>query len=137
METPGIEVKYPRTDQAFGMAYHNISPTHGEGWEDFSASIEGEMQKLEVELSKHKRDLDLLSELKLSASELLYSAFLYHLNSNPISTEPFIESLRNASDWIEEPQKQAIKDLIKSACSSDYLTNDQYIQWECVLTNLS
>ena len=60
METPGIEVKYPRTDQAFGMAYHNISPTHGEGWEDFSASIEGEMQKLEGDLNSLLENIKIL-----------------------------------------------------------------------------
>ena len=63
METPGIEVKYPRTDQAFGMAYHNISPTHGEGWEDFSASIEGEMQKLEGELLELTRYFQAIKQI--------------------------------------------------------------------------
>ncbi len=80
---------------------------------------------------------DLLAELNLSASELLYSAFLYHLNCNPISIAPFIESLCNAADWIDEPQKTRINEVIKSAISSDHLTDDQYILWECAYANLS
>jgi len=79
----------------------------------------------------------LLAELNLSASELLFSSFLYYLGSNPISTQAFIESLCSAQDWIEEPQKTRIVEVIKSAISSDHLTDDQYVLWECAYANLS
>ena len=88
-------------------------------------------------MSDNLKDADLLAELNLSASEILYSAFLYHLNCNPISTAPFIEDLVRAFEWVEEPQRVRIKEVIKSACSSDHLTDDQYTLWECALTNLS
>ena len=83
------------------------------------------------------KDTALLSELNLSASEILYSAFLYHLNCNPMSTQPFIEDLVRAFEWVEEPQRVRIKEVIKSATSSDHLTDDQYVLWECALGNLS
>ena len=78
----------------------------------------------------------LLAELNLSASELLFSSFLYYLGSNPMGTKSFIEDLVRAFEWVEEPQQQAIKDTIKSAISSDHLTDEQYILWECAFGNL-
>ena len=82
-------------------------------------------------------DLVLLSELNLSVSELLFTSFLYYLGSNPASTYAFTEDLINASDWIDRQQKEAIIQTLKSELSSDYLNSDQYICWECVLSNLN
>tara|TARA_B110000014_G_scaffold199239_1_gene148557 strand:- start:679 stop:951 length:273 start_codon:yes stop_codon:yes gene_type:complete len=83
------------------------------------------------------KDTALLSELNLSASELLYSAFLFHLNCNPMSTAPFIDDLVRAFEWVEEPQRVRIKEVIESAISSDHLTDNQFIIWECALSNLT
>ena len=80
---------------------------------------------------------DLLAELNLSASELLFSAFLYHLNCNPISTKAFVENLTNGWDWIEKPQQLRIKEVLGSAIASDHLDDDQYVMWECCYANLS
>ena len=80
---------------------------------------------------------DLLAELNLSASELLFSSFLYYLNCNPNSTQAFIQDLINGWDWVELPQKSKIKQVLNSAIASDHLDDDQYVIWECCYANLS
>ena len=83
------------------------------------------------------KDRSLLEELNLSASELLFSSVLYYLGSNPMSTQAFIEDLVRAFEWVEEPQRVGIKEVIKSAISSDHLTEDQFAMWECAYGNMN
>ena len=84
-----------------------------------------------------KRDIKILNGLHISASEILYSAFLHYLKFNPISTAAFIEDLVNAFEWVEEPQKQSITDKIYESLMDDtHKTDDALILWECALTNL-
>ncbi len=83
------------------------------------------------------QDNIMLAELNLSASELLFSSFLYYLNCNPNSTQAFIQDLINGWDWVELPQKSKIKQVLNSAIASDHLDDDQYVIWECCYANLS
>jgi len=83
------------------------------------------------------KNRSLLAELNLSVSELLFSSVLYYLGSNPIGTQSFIEDLVRAFEWVEEPQRVGIKEVIKSAISSDHLTEDQFVMWECAYGNMS
>ena len=69
-------------------------------------------------------DRALLTHLRLDISEILFDAFMYHLECNPMSTRSFIEDLTNAFEFIEKPQQVAIIEKIRAKRQAGYRSNN-------------
>lgn len=57
----------------------------------------------------------LLAALRLSASEILFSAFRYYLGRRTIATCAFADDVTRAWEYIEEPQRRMMTEEIAKA----------------------